>query len=258
MPGFQRYTYFVDRSEHERLREWFAAEGLRMYPAPDVPCRVLDPSRPVSFAAPESWNFGFCRRRGSWYRESPRSGQILIGNAFPIDRLPGGTVITDSDFSPPRLPSREEQKKLIESEKYRSGKPDEWERVSRREIIDMFRGFKSMGTREVARLMKQMKPRGLTGMAKAAFLFRRIFLTNCANHANFMDPRYSVETEGEIIPYSISDNTLYICSACAEMFNLVGNEYRVKMVVPCVGAALYGFLEVNRYYRVEQLERSGK
>lgn len=219
----------------------------------DVPCRVLDPNNPVAVAAPHTWNQGFCQRRGSWYRESPKNSQYLVGSSSPLAGLEAGTVITDSDFTPRRFPSRDEQKEMIRSEAYQSARPDEWEKVSNLEIIEIFKGYKVMGARETARLIKKMKPLGLRGMARAAFFFREIFLTNCANHANFIDPKYCVEEEGRVVPYSINPDTLYICSACAEMLDIVGSEYQVKMVVPCVGAALYGLMEVNRYYRVEKL-----
>lgn len=45
--------------------------------------------------------------------------------------------------------------------------------------------------------------------------------------------------------------TRQICSACLELFNVIGDEYRRKRVVPCPGAVIYGGMAVNRYIEVE-------
>jgi len=250
---FRRYAYFVRSEDLEQVRRQVKEKDGGITEVFDVPCRVLDPTNPVAVAAPHTWNQGFCQRRGSWYRQSPKKGQYLIGSSFPLTGFEEGTVITDSDFTPRRFPSRDEQREIIRSEIYQSGRPDEWEKVSNLEIIEIFKGYQVMGARETARLINKMKPLGLRGIARAAFFFREIFLTNCANHANFMDPKYFIEENGKVVPYSIKPDTMYICSSCAEMFDIVGSQHRVKMVVPCVGAALYGLMEVNRYYRVEKL-----
>jgi len=253
MPGYLRYTYALDAGELERLRRELSARNQSIVEVEKTPCKVLDPQIPIGYATPEAWNRGSCRRRGSWYRRSEKAGKYLVGSAFRLEGFPGGTVINEANFSPPRLPGREEQLELIRSEIYQSEKPDDWEKVESLEIMELFKDFKSMGTREIPALLKRLKPLGLRGLAKATVLFREIFVTNCANHANFLDPRYFVKENGEKIPYSISDNTLFICSACAELFDIVGGKFSTKLVVPCLGAAIYGRMEVNRYYRVEKI-----
>jgi len=258
MPGYLRYTYALDDRELERLRRELSARSQPLVEVGKTPCKVLNPQMLIGYATPDSWNQGSCRRRGSWYRRSEKAGKYLVGSAFRLEGFPGGTVISETNFSPPRLPSREEQLELIQSEVYQSEKPADWENVESSEVMELFKDFKSMGTREIPALLKRLKPLGLRGLAKATVLFREIFVTNCANHANFLDPRYFVEENGEKIPYSISDNTLFICSACAEYFDLVGSGFRTKLVVPCLGSAIYGIMKVNRYYRVEKLPAEGK
>ncbi len=104
-----------------------------------------------------------------------------------------------------------------------------------------------------AKVMRQMRPLGLRGIAKAAFLFKEVFITNCANHSNFIDPRYYLEEEGKIIPYSISPHSIEVCSSCAEYFDIVGSKYKTKLVVPCVGAVLYAGMAADRYYKVQKM-----
>ena len=253
MPGYLRYTYALDERELARLKAELSARNQALPKIEKTPCKVLDPRIPIGYATPDSWNQGSCRRRGSWYRRSDQAGKYIVGSAFRLEGFPGGTVITETTFTPPRLPGREEQLKLIQSEVYQSEKPVDWENVESSEVMELFKDFKSMGTREIPALLQRLKPLGLRGLAKATVLFREIFVTNCANHANFLDPRYFVEENGEKIPYSISDNTLFICSACAELFDIVGAKFRTKLVVPCLGAAIYGLMEINRYHRVEKI-----
>lgn len=253
MPEYLRYTYALDERELARLKAELSARNQALPEIEKTPCKVLDPRIPIGYATPDSWNQGSCKRRGSWYRHSDKAGKYIVGSAFRLEGFPGSTVITETDFTPPRLPGREEQLELIQSEVYQSEKPVDWEKVESSEIMELFKDFKSMGTREIPALLKRLKPLGLRGLTKATVLFREIFVTNCANHANFMDPRYFVEENGEKIPYSISDNTLFICSACAEYFDLVGSGFRTKLVVPCLGAAIYGIMRINRYHQVRKL-----
>lgn len=253
MPEYLRYTYALDDRDLERLRRELSGRGIPLVEVEKTPCKVLDPRLSIGYATPEAWNQGSCRRRGSWYRQSEKAGKYLVGSAFRLEGFSGGTVIKEANFSPPRLPGREEQRELTRSEVYQSEKPVDWENVQSAEIIELHKDFRSMGTREIPALLKRLKPLWLRGLAKATVLFREIFVTNCANHANFLDPRYFVEEKGEKIPYSISNNTLFICSSCAEYFDIVGSGFRTKLVVPCLGAAIYGIMEVNRYYRVQKL-----
>ncbi|MDD5225031.1 MAG: hypothetical protein PHE84_13690 [bacterium] len=253
MSEYLRYTYALDERELARLKAELSARNQALPEIEKTPCKVLDPRIPIGCATPDSWNQGSCKRRGSWYRRSGQAGKYLVGSAFRLEGFPGGTVITETNFTPPRLPGREEQLELIQSKVYQSEKPVDWENVESSEIMELFKDFKSMGTREIPALLKRLKPLGLRGLTKATVLFREIFVTNCANHANFMDPRYFVEENGEKIPYSISDNTLFICSACAEYFDLVGSGFKTKLVVPCLGAAIYGIMRINRYHQVRKL-----
>ena len=147
-------------------------------------------------------------------------------------------IITPSDFYPPRLPSEEEKQMLVNSEVYKDRMPEEYG-VNAESDIQQWMKFRLRLARQLG-----MDP------AKLEVDSQRIFLNHCANHANFLDPRFYVEENGRKVPYSI-DVTMSLCSACVEFFNIIGQEYPVKYVAPCPGAVLVGDLLADRYFRVE-------
>jgi hypothetical protein len=81
--------------------------------------------------------------------------------------------------------------------------------------------------------------------------FADLFAWHCANHANFIEPIYYLETDQGPAPYSIA-RTKFVCSACLELFNIIGADWKRKLVVPCPGAALFAGMATNRYYEVVQ------
>jgi len=78
-----------------------------------------------------------------------------------------------------------------------------------------------------------------------------LFLVHCANHANFIEPRFFYKSDiNGISPYTI-DHTKRICSACLEFYNIIGEYFKKKYVVPCPGSVLFAGMKVNSYYEVE-------
>lgn len=51
-------------------------------------------------------------------------------------------------------------------------------------------------------------------------------------------------------PYSIA-GSLHVCSSCLEFFNVIGDQWRLKYVVPCIGAVQFARLPINQYFEVE-------
>lgn len=132
-------------------------------------------------------------------------------------------------FSLPKLPDREERLKLIEQESYQKAKPPEWENIDAEGPELHHQWLKMMGLRGVS--------------------YEELFITHCANHANFIEPIYFIVEENGPVPYSI-DKTSHICSACLDFFNIIGTPFRKKIVVPCPGAVLFAGMAANRYYEV--------
>jgi hypothetical protein len=134
------------------------------------------------------------------------------------------------DFKPDHLPSYEEVLQLIKSEKYQRLKPDAWEKVD------------PLDKEFYQRWFERHLPQEL-------FDFDTIFAHHSANHANFIDPKFFIVMNGTKVPYSIADR-IHVCSSCLEFFNILGDQWPVKYVVPCIGAVQFAHLPVGQYFSV--------
>ena len=158
---------------------------------------------------------------------------------FPLEGRPGVKIVP-TGFQPPRRPSPEEVNALAELPAYRKEKPPEWEK------IDDF-------DREQFRLFRQaLLKLGLANQEEAVEDFESVFPRHCANHANFIEPRFFLERENEIVPYSIG-STLQVCSACVELFGLLGDQFDEKLVVLCPGAVVTSGLPPDQYFSVTKI-----
>jgi hypothetical protein len=155
---------------------------------------------------------------------------MVSSGALTVVGLRRQIVLRRTAFKPKRLPTAEEKIRLIQRPSYQNAKPAPW---------DCF------DEAEMARQKQWMRQAGIRVKS-----FQELFLTHCANHANFIEPEFYVRTDEARAPYSIAP-TMKICSACLELFNVLGSAFRLKYVVPCPGAVLYAGLAVNRYIAVE-------
>ena len=233
--AYQKFCYWVDQEGLEKVRENFVEEGIELQDEARIPCRVLRASREVSYLSPPAW-YGFCKRRTSWYLRSEKAGKILIASNRSLNHLDIGNpiIIEESNFRPEKLPSLQESLELIQSKKYQDQKPSVWEKVEPIEIEFYQKWFERRRPHE-------------------PFDFNKIFIRHCANHANFIDPKFFITVNGVMAPYSISDS-LHVCSSCMEFFNILGAEWPIKYVVPCIGAVLFARLPMDRYLEVKQLD----
>jgi len=229
--GYQKFCYWVDSYGLKEVKEDIGQRGNQLDGETRIPCRVLRSSRDIGYLAPQAWD-GFCKRRISWYRGSDKAGMFLVVSNTSLDHLDIGTpiIIKESNFKPDRLPSYEEILQLIKSEKYQSLKPDIWEKV---DPVD--REF-------YQRWFEHHQPKEL-------FDFDKIFAHHSANHANFIDTRHFVTLNGLLVPYSIADS-IHVCSSCLEFFNILGEKWPVKYVVPCIGAVQFARLPIDQYFEV--------
>ena len=81
------------------------------------------------------------------------------------------------------------------------------------------------------------------------FDFEKTFMIHSANHSNFITPEFYVDVNGAKVPYSISDSA-HVCSSCIEFFNILGEQWPVKCVVPCIGAVQFARLPQDQYFEV--------
>lgn len=229
---YKKYYLWMDSQEFRRFRKGHEKERTLLVEESRIPCRVLRPSSDIGVVLPSAWD-GFCKRRTSWYPQSEKAGEYLIvsGSLQLIPDSEDPIVIMDSDFTLNRLPTFEDIASLVESEEYRKRKPLEWDRPDTSEKDFYQRWFERCKSNE-------------------PFEFGKILLSHSANHANFLDPRYFVITNGVKAPYSIADS-IHVCSSCLEFFNILGGQWPVKYVVPCIGAVLFAHLPMDHYFKVE-------
>jgi hypothetical protein len=232
MTKYQKFCYWVDSDRLEIIRRNLEERKIDLPDEAHIPCRVLRPSTAMILVTPQAWN-GFCKRRTSWYRKSEMSDKFLIvcNSQLGLPDLGNPMIMTDSDFKPLQLPSLEEIPQLIQSKKYQIKKPPEWDKPDPLEKDFYQRWFER-------------------GQRKVPFNFDKILLSHSANHANFIDPKFYTNLNGRIVPYSIADS-IHVCSSCLEFFNILGKQWPVKYVIPCIGAVQFARLPIDKYFEVK-------
>lgn len=234
MSQYEKYIFWLKSDGFEILKNKIESNGKELYEAKKAVCVPLSKRVDLGYIAPDVWDkFDICRRQMSWYRQSPRAGQYLVISSSDLAEygLVPETIIKDSRFRPLKLPDDSELKALIDRESYKKTRPDEWEDIANEDPAVIDKWMRVMGIRRIK--------------------YEDLFVYHCANHANFIEPKYYVEDDGYgKVPYSINNKTNFICSACMEFYNVVGSEYKKKFVVPCPGCAIFAGLPVNRYFEV--------
>ncbi|MCX5860105.1 MAG: hypothetical protein NT056_09460 [Proteobacteria bacterium] len=239
MNSYIKYAYFLGPEELPGVEAGLKARPAKIYRARRMVCELLHPQREAGIALPEVWNKN-CRRQGSWYRASSNNGEILVVTSFPLEGR-RGVKIAPSDFQPSRRPSPEEVMNLAQSSAYLKVKPAEWD------TIDDF-------DREQSRLLRQgLLKLGLATPEESGEAFDSVFPGHCANHANFIEPGFYLERGGKKVPYSLG-STLRVCSACVELFDLLGDQFEEKLVVLCPGAVVSTGLPPDRYFSVTKFD----
>jgi len=214
------------------LKENLSPKGIDLFVSKRAVCVPLSKEVEIGFVPPDAWGkYPFWRRPLSWFKASPSLGRILVVSSFNLQEyhLTPETIIRECDFQPPKLPDWDEKLKLIEQESYQKAKPAELENMDAEDPELHNQWLKMMGLRKVS--------------------YEELFIMHCANHFNFIEPAYFIKEENGPVSYSI-DKTSHICSACLEFFNIIGHQFRKKLVVPCPGAVLFAGMTANRYYEV--------
>ena len=196
-----------------------------------VVCPGLDEISKIISVSPDVWD-GTCHRQGSWYKKSEKNGRYLIISSFELEGFEHyrEAVITRSDFLLPRPATREEKGEMVDDEEFKSLIPQEWHVISDLEKRIWMRWTRRLGSEQD---------------------WDTLFLTHIATHANFIKPRFFIESDGQIIPYSI-DRSANLCSCCLELFQVIGTAWRKKLVAPCAGAVIFSRLPKDRYLLVER------
>jgi len=225
-----KHIYWLTKEKESRLKRTLAERGIKLKSGKAVVCPGLDEITKIISVAPEVWS-GTCQRQGSWYKRSAKNGLHLIISSFDLEGFEPykQAVITRSDFILSNPATRKEKQEMIEDEGFRPSVPKEWHEVSDFEKRLWIRWARRLGSEDD---------------------WDTLFLTHTANHANFTKPRFFLEEDGHIIPYSI-DRSANLCSCCLELFGVIGEEWKKKLVAPCSGAVVFSRLEKDRYLLVE-------
>ncbi len=231
---FSKYVYWLNPEEWLQAKEDLSMKGFFISAVKMVPCKILKANgNKLMVAPPKSWS-RFCYRQGSWYRESAKNGKYVLVSGRKLDAAFDKFLearITESDFMPSSLPSRDELEQLVAAPCYQAQKPDGWEKVKTHERI-------------MLRVVFTLK-----GFGKWSETFDSHWLGHRANHANFLCRKFTTEKDGETIPYSVSENRS-VCSPCAEFFNLVNGNSR-KLVRACPGSIISGVAKRGPFYDVQ-------
>jgi hypothetical protein len=229
---YLKHIYWLSPAETTFLRESFEAQGVKVKPARGVVCTPLDRINKISIVAPEVWD-ETCARQGSWYHASDKCGLHLVISSREIEALAGkkSATIQEVDFRPPRTASVDEKRDMAGEADFLRRVPPGWGKVGELE--------KKVYLRWAARLGSDVED------------FDFLYLTQTANHANFIKPRFFVEERGTRIPYSI-DRSAHLCSCCLELYQVIGGEHPRKLVSPCPGAVVFARLKPDKCLLVEQ------
>lgn len=233
MPVFPKYAFWMDEGDIPRLRRRLTEKRRALRTEHKSVCGPLAARDGAAVVPPDTWRqVDFCKKPLSWYWISPHAGRHLVISVLDLtdDGFRPDIILRPSSFQPDVLPNRTEREALFARPAVLRGRPVRWEDLTADDPDTIQRWMALMGIRGIR--------------------YEQLFLDQCANHANFLDPVYFLQNGTEKIPYSIGP-TRHICSACLELFNVIGDEFRRKLVVPCPGAVIYGGMTVNRYIEVE-------
>ncbi|OQY50280.1 MAG: hypothetical protein B6240_01980 [Desulfobacteraceae bacterium 4572_87] len=228
---YQKHIYWLTRDRVTQLKAGLLHRNIQLKQAKGIVCTPLDVINKITCVAPEIWD-DTCGRQGSWYRTSNKNGLYLIISAFELDdfEIEKSAVITESDFVLPAPASPVVKQRLFEDARLKERMPARWQQVEEMEKRIYLRWAKRLGS--------------------SVEDYDQLYLTHTANHANFIVPRFYVETsEDGMIPYSI-DRSAHLCSCCVELFQVLGGEFKKKLVAPCPGATIFARLKPDRYLMV--------
>nr|MDO8088239.1 hypothetical protein [Candidatus Sigynarchaeum springense] len=237
MPGHSqaKFFYWVDANHVEaildKLNSWLQVQSIPR--ARQRPCEALNPAFPVIHVPPDVWN-ATCYRQASWFRTSDlKDKHLLVSNtALSISlAILSGRI---SKITGPSVPiiSRSQYISLLKTPAFIKRAPPEWFHLLDREI-PVFKAFLD---------------RIGVHIDLDEFLEK-----HSANHAQFLQPLGSVlatiEHEDRQIPCSLFPSS-FICSACMELFGVLGSHLQKKAVKNCPGLK-YAPLGPDEYFLVE-------
>jgi len=232
---YKKFFYWLKQAEVKGIEHALAEKKIKVRYAKGVVCTPLDPINKVSIVAPEVWH-DICARAGAWYESSEKAGRYLLVSSEALKVLAHclSGIIVKKKFLPPRKASQEEKAALVEELKRRDLIPEQWPLIDERE--------KRLYMKWARRLGVEVEE------------WSQLYLTHTANHANFIFPRLFVKGPHGPIPYSIERSAM-LCSCCLELYQVIGAEFREKLVAPCPGAVVFARLTPDSFLLVQAPDR---
>jgi hypothetical protein len=213
MAAYKKHIYWIDPTVHGGALAELRKDKKRIHKAKHTPCESLYPRREFVLVEPRVWDLR-CMRQGSWYRGSCRNGQSLLVTNQPLNEFPLWGTVTLEPFDPPRTARDEDVVEILSDKSLLEFLPEGWGLFSTWEVQAIESYLASEG---VERSLEQ------------------VFTYYTANHLNFVFPRFFVRnSHGVVIPYSIQKTAL-VCSACVEIFGILGEGHPQKFLAPCPG-----------------------
>ena len=213
MSAFKKHIYWLDPAEHGDALAELRNDRKRVYRAKHSPCQALYPRRDLALVEPRIWDLT-CRRQGAWYRASRRRGQSLLVTNHLLDEFRPWGRLSLEPFHPPRTATDGDVIEMLDDARVPEVLPEGW---------GLFSPW------EVQAIQALLAAEGIERSLQEVFSYYT------ANHLNFVFPRFFLpEATGPGIPYSIH-RTVLVCSACVEVFGILGEDYPVKYLAPCPG-----------------------
>ena len=168
--SYQKFVYWLDESAFDAFKADIEVDEVSLTETRKAVCSPLSKRVELGYVLPSTWGrFELCKRQLSWYHRSLYYGKILLVSSFDLDAygMRCDVLIRQSVFKPQRLPSEKEKAELIKRLSYRRSRPEEWEDIASQDMKEKERWLNVMGFRGIK--------------------FEDLFVSHCANHANFIE-----------------------------------------------------------------------
>jgi len=235
MQTFLKHFYWVEAARVEECVE-AVKKSLHLSSMPRArqrPCEVLNPAFPIMHVPPETWSAN-CYRQASWFRTSELNNSHLVVSNTPLRIVTcqlHGKITKISCSNAPSI-STSTCRSLVQSTEFLQRVPTEWFHLLEREI-PVFKSY-------------------LDRIGESNSL-DELLDKHSANHAQFLQPlekiTCKIEVDHEPIPCSLFPSK-YICSACMELFGVLGSHIPRKAIKNCPGLK-YAPLDPREFFLVD-------
>ncbi len=241
---YQKYYYWVNPSTYEANIEQLLIKfpDLKIKYAESRQCEALYPSYSIVVVKPEVWSAN-CYRQGSWFRTSELKDMYLIVSNHPLEFLTAqesGKIRLVKLTNIPEFRMDESFFRKIETltnhPRLKERAPQEWFHLLDREVplFEAFIRSRNLGV-------------DLNTFLKIHTAGHALFLVNDKAIGNYTKIPDDPDQE---IPCSMCPEE-FICSACLEIFGVLGRLHKKLLVKRCPGLK-YLKMERNEYLLISK------